>query len=183
LRMETATAWVDTSAMEPDLNELMTLLPLRLGQELARRGKRLAVAESCTGGWIAKVLTDLSGSSAWFDRGYVTYSNEAKQEMLGVDGEIIRARGAVSEETVLAMASGVLNHCRADLSVAVSGIAGPSGGSPEKPVGTVWLAWADRNGRLTARREQFSGDRESIRAQAVVAALQGLFDLLPVEAP
>ena len=167
----------------PEMNELMTVLPQRLGQELIRRGARLAVAESCTGGWIAKVLTDLSGSSAWFERGYVTYSNEAKQEMLGVNGMAIQTRGAVSEETVLAMADGVLKHCRADFSLAVSGIAGPSGGSPEKPVGTVWLAWAERNGRLTARREQFSGDREAIRAQAVVAALQGLLDLLPVATP
>ncbi|MBU0499641.1 MAG: nicotinamide-nucleotide amidase [Gammaproteobacteria bacterium] len=164
--------------MELNLNESMILLPQRLGEELARRGMRLAVAESCTGGWIAKALTDVPGSSAWFDRGYLTYSNEAKQEMLGVDGAILRERGAVSEETVRAMAAGALERSPADLAVAVSGIAGPGGGSEAKPVGTVWLAWAERNGPSLARRQQFSGDRTQVRAQAVVAALQGLLDLL-----
>ena len=160
------------------MNDPLHVLPVRLGETLHQNGKLLTLAESCTGGWIAKVLTDVSGSSGWFDRGFVTYSNESKQEMLGVEEEILRMHGAVSEPVVRAMALGALEQSRADLSVAVSGIAGPGGGTDEKPVGTVWFAWAEQNGEVFAQRNQFDGDRESVRLQAVIAALAGLFDLV-----
>jgi len=158
------------------MNELLSVLPHRLGKTLVKHGKLLAVAESCTGGWVAKVLTDIPGSSEWFDRGFVTYSNESKQELLGVDKELLRLHGAVSEAAVRAMALGVLEHSRADLSVSISGIAGPYGGTDEKPVGTVWLAWAQRDGDLIVQRHQFEGDRNAVRMQAVIAALVGLLD-------
>ena len=155
--------------------ELMTLAQ-RLGQALKQAGQCLAVAESCTGGWVAKVITDIEGSSGWFDRGFVTYTNESKQEMLGVSGSTLSNHGAVSEETVREMAQGVLQHSRADYSLAISGIAGPSGGTPYKPVGTVCLAWASRDGWLETRQEIFNGDRNQVRMQAVRAALQRVLD-------
>ncbi len=158
---------------EPDFAPLVA----ELGERLTRRGARLATAESCTGGWIAKVLTDRPGTSHWFDRGFVTYSNQAKQEMLGVPAETISAHGAVSRETVLAMAAGALAHSDADFSVAVSGIAGPGGGTPDKPVGTVWLAWGTPEG-VEAACEHFPGDRTQVRAAAVARALQGLLERL-----
>ncbi|MDQ2696486.1 MAG: nicotinamide-nucleotide amidohydrolase family protein, partial [Pseudomonadota bacterium] len=135
-------------------------------------------AESCTGGWIAKVITDVAGSSAWFERGFVTYSNAAKAELLGVAEATLGGHGAVSGETVAAMAAGALSYSRADLAVAVSGVAGPDGGSPGKPVGTVWLAWAVRGGGCRTRRYVFAGDREAVRRQAVLAALEGILDVL-----
>ena len=147
----------------------------RLARLLTERGQRLAVAESCTGGWIAKVLTDIPGSSLWFERGFLTYSNASKQEMLGVPGAILHSAGAVSEQVVSAMASGALVFSPADFSLAVSGIAGPGGGSEEKPVGSVWLAWARRSdAEVITRLEHFCGDREEVRRQAVMAALTGL---------
>ena len=146
------------------------------GQALSARRWLLALAESCTGGWIAKVLTDVPGSSGWFERGFVTYSNAAKVELLGVPQAILDAHGAVSRETVNAMAAGALTHSRADLALAVSGIAGPDGGSPDKPVGTVWLAWARRGRPGHSRCHSFQGDREAVRRQAVVAALEGLLE-------
>ena len=136
-------------------------------------GLRVATAESCTGGWIAKVLTDRAGSSAWFERGFVTYSNLAKQEMLGVDAGLLEDPGAVSREVVEAMARGALTGSDAQLAVAVSGIAGPEGGSEDKPVGTVWLAWA-RGDELRSACECFRGDREAVRMATVKLALQGL---------
>ncbi len=148
-----------------------------LAVRLQASRKMLACAESCTGGWIAKVLTDMPGSSAWFDRGFVTYSNLAKQEMLGVSRQTLDDCGAVSRETVLEMARGALAHSAADYSVAVSGIAGPGGGSPDKPVGTVWIAWAGE-GFAEAVCEHFQGDREAVRAATVRTALQGLLDRL-----
>lgn len=148
------------------------------GSALAQAGLRLVAAESCTGGWIAKLITDVAGSSAWFERGFVTYSNEAKIELLGVAAPLIHAQGAVSESTVLAMAEGALRHSEGDLSVAVSGVAGPGGGSPAKPVGTVWLAWARRGGESRARRLQFDGDRDAVRRQAVAEALAGVLECL-----
>lgn len=149
-------------------------LAQRLGEVLGTQGLMMAAAESCTGGWVAKAVTDVAGSSAWFDRGFVTYSNAAKQAMLGVPEAVLRAHGAVSEATVRAMAEGALAHSQADLSVAISGIAGPGGATPTKPVGTVWLAWSRRGQETLARHGLFAGDREAVRAQAVIAALEGL---------
>ena len=145
-----------------------------VGDRLLDRNFTLATAESCTGGWIAKVVTDVIGSSAWFDRGFVTYSNEAKQEMLGVSADTLKTWGAVSEAVVCEMALGAISNSGADVSVAVSGIAGPGGGSPEKPVDTVWLAWADREGNVRSAHTIFSGNRDEVRRQAVMAALDGI---------
>ncbi len=159
-------------------NDDLVALAGRVAERLIAHNLRLATAESCTGGWVAKVCTDLAGSSHWFERGFVTYSNEAKQELLGVGQETLEAHGAVSEPTVREMASGALRHSRADVSVAISGIAGPGGGSAEKPVGMVWFAWGTPEG-ITARCERFDGDRELVRRAAVVVALAGLLDVLP----
>ena len=134
----------------------------------------LVTAESCTGGWIAKCCTDLNGSSTWFDRGFITYSNQAKQDLLGVSEPTLNAFGAVSEQTAIEMAIGAIDFSQANISIAVTGIAGPTGGSEQKPVGTVWLAWALKNGPITSALHRFSGDRESIRRQAVSAALEGI---------
>jgi nicotinamide-nucleotide amidase len=141
---------------------------------LRRQGLRLAVAESCTGGWLAKVLTDLPGSSDWFDRGYVVYSNDSKQSMLGVNGETLATHGAVSEATVGEMCQGVLRESGADLALAVSGIAGPGGGSAEKPVGTVCFAWQRQGAEPRTSRERFEGDRQQVRAQSVCYLLERL---------
>jgi nicotinamide-nucleotide amidase len=134
----------------------------------------LVTAESCTGGWIAKTLTDLPGSSAWFDAGVVTYSYEAKEALLGVNARTLEQTGAVSEETVLEMVSGALARFGAGVAVAVTGIAGPSGGTPDKPVGTVWIGWKRRGGYAHARLFHFDGDREAVRRQTVASALIGL---------
>lgn len=144
-----------------------------IAESLLAQNKKLSVAESCTGGWIAKVFTDLSGSSSWFERGFVTYSNEAKMEMLGVSKLSLETQGAVSDATVREMASGVLKNSHADYSLSVSGIAGPSGGSKEKPVGLVYFAWANNDGALFSEHKLFSGDRDTVREQAVVYALDG----------
>ncbi len=159
-------------------DEQLAVLARETGDALARAGVRLVTAESCTGGWIAKLLTDLPGSSAWFERGFVTYSNEAKTELLGVPATLIAEHGAVSEHTVCAMAAGALEHSRGDLSVAVSGVAGPGGGTSAKPVGTVWLAWSGGGRESGARRFHFDGDRDAVRRQAVAAALEGILDRL-----
>ncbi len=145
-----------------------------LARRLTDRAWRLATAESCTGGLIAAQCTELSGSSAWFERGFVTYSNEAKTEMLGVDAALIAQHGAVSQAVALAMAQGALKHSRADVAVAVTGVAGPTGGSPDKPVGTVWLAWAMRSGVAHAERRVWPGDRAAVRAATVQNALAGV---------
>jgi nicotinamide-nucleotide amidase len=152
-------------------------LARRLGRCLAAVDLRLVTAESCTGGWIAKVLTDRAGSSAWFDRGFVTYSNLAKREMLGVLPATLERHGAVSRETVLEMAQGAVDRSAAQYSVAVSGVAGPGGGTPDKPVGSVWIAWATPDS-LEAVCERFDGDRERVRMQTVERALQGLLERL-----
>lgn len=144
-----------------------------LAEGLMKEGLMLTLAESCTGGWVAKVCTDLTGSSAWFERGFVTYTNESKQEMLGVSGETLARYGAVSEQTVEEMAGGALARSHAQLAVAISGIAGPGGGSEEKPVGTVCFAWARTGERPVTERLCFEGDRELVRRQAVAHALQG----------
>ena len=152
----------------------LEVLATRVGQRLLAAGQKLATAESCTGGWVAQCLTAVAGSSDWFDRGFVTYSNEAKEEMLGVSPEMLIAHGAVSEPTAVAMAVGTLAHSRADWSLAITGIAGPSGGSPAKPVGTVCFAWAARNGEVAVTTRHFVGGREAVRAQSVAFALEGL---------
>ncbi|BCX88219.1 nicotinamide-nucleotide amidase [Methylomarinovum tepidoasis] len=156
-----------------NLSELSRLV----GERLRGRGLLLATAESCSGGWIAKCITDVPGSSGWFDRGFVTYSNAAKMEMLGVRAETLGRFGAVSEETVREMAAGALAYSCAGVAVAVSGIAGPSGGTPDKPVGTVWLAWQMKGQAPVARWYHFNGDREAVRRQAVATALQGILDV------
>lgn len=146
---------------------------VRLGQLLKARGMMLATAESCTGGYIGQTVTAVSGSSAWFDRGFITYSNEAKQDMLGVRHQTLAQFGAVSAETVNEMAAGVLKHSRAGIAIAVSGIAGPSGGSVEKPVGTVFIGWALRDGLQRQQRFLFHGDRQDVREASVEQALLG----------
>ncbi|MGC4061947.1 MAG: CinA family protein [Aquabacterium sp.] len=153
-------------------------LPLvrQLADQLTARGWHMATAESCTGGLIAAACTELAGSSAWFERGFVTYSNEAKTELLGVDAALIAAHGAVSEAVARAMAEGALTRAGADVAVAVTGIAGPTGGSVDKPVGTVWLAWAWRGGATRAERQVFDGDRAQVRARTCQRALNGLID-------
>lgn len=156
--------------MESELFELAE----RLGRLLTADGKTIATAESCTGGWIAQAITDVPGSSAWFDRGFVTYSNAAKVQMLGVDPQTLEDYGAVSAETATQMVAGALVRSDADVAVAVTGIAGPDGGTPEKPVGTVFIAWADKNGAVKVIRQQFSGNRRQIRAQTVKAAIDGV---------
>jgi nicotinamide-nucleotide amidase len=149
-----------------------------LAEHLLARGEYLACAESCTGGWVAKVCTDMPGCSGWFERGFVTYTNLAKQEMLGVSADTLATHGAVSEATVREMADGALAHSAAHWSLAISGIAGPGGGTPDKPVGTVWMAWAGPDGWRRVESYHFQGDREMVRRQAVAAALQGLLDRL-----
>ena len=142
-----------------------------LAAALLERGERLGTAESCTGGLIAAACTDLAGSSAWFERGVVTYSNEAKAELLGVPPELIARQGAVSAEVAEHMARGLLARAPIDWALAVTGVAGPSGGSPAKPVGTVWLALARKGGAAQVWREHFSGDRQAVRAQTVASGL------------
>ncbi len=149
----------------------------QLVHQLVNGRKTVATAESCTGGWIAKSLTDIAGSSACFGYGIVSYSNAAKESLLGVTPDTIAGRGAVSEETVIEMAEGALRLSGADLSVAVSGIAGPDGGTDDKPVGTVWFAFSVREGsgvETAARVERFDGDRDAVRRQTVEFALSGL---------
>ena len=141
---------------------------------MAQQRLLLTTAESCTGGGIAETLTGIAGASAWFDRGFVTYSNEAKLSMLGVSQSTLDRFGAVSEATALEMARGAISHSGAHVSVAVTGIAGPDGGTPDKPVGTVWIAWGQKLGYAEARRFQFDGDRNAVRQQAILEAILGL---------
>ena len=145
-----------------------------LADSLAQQRLLLTTAESCTGGGIAETLTGIAGASAWFDRGFVTYSNEAKLSMLGVAQSTLDRFGAVSEATALEMARGAISHSGAHVSVAVTGIAGPDGGTPDKPVGTVWIAWGQKLGYAEARRFQFDGDRNAVRQQAILEAILGL---------
>ena len=160
------------------MNDELNQIAVRLSQRLISLGLCMASAESCTGGWIAKAMTDLPGSSACFERGFITYSNAAKQEMLGVDPVTLARHGAVSEEVVRQMVQGAIARSQASVAVAVSGIAGPDGGSDDKPVGTVWLAWGRRGGDVIARCELFSGDRREVRYRSSIVALQGLLDLI-----
>ena len=152
---------------------------LRRGAEsvaeiLIARGQTMVAAESCTGGWIAKTLTDSAGSSAWFECGVVAYSYEAKESLLGVQPQTLERTGAVSQETVVEMVSGALARYGATVAVAVTGIAGPSGGTPGKPVGTVWIGWKRRGGYARSELFHFKGDREAVRRQTVAAALEGV---------
>jgi nicotinamide-nucleotide amidase len=155
-------------------------LARRVGERLAASGQVLAIAESCTGGWVAQAVTAIAGSSDWFDRGFVTYSNDAKQEMLGVRADTLARHGAVSEHTAREMAQGALARSKAAVAVAVTGIAGPAGGTPDKPVGTVCFAWAGRQ-KIRAETRRFSGDRESVRRQSVIRALEGVLETLSPE--
>ena len=153
-------------------DEELYQLAARAGQALQARGWRVALAESCTGGWVAKLLTDIAGSSQWFERGYVTYSNLAKQQDLGVSAATLEAHGAVSAAVVVEMAAGALRASGADLAVAVSGVAGPDGGTATKPVGLVWFALARRGGLGNSEMRQFAGDRAAVRLAAVHRALE-----------
>ena len=153
--------------------ELLTL-SAAVGRALADNSQTLACAESCTGGWVAAVVTATAGSSAWFDRGFVVYSNLAKQEMLGVPAATIETQGAVSEETARAMAAGAIERSAAGMALAITGIAGPGGGSPGKPVGTVCFSWCSRGEPAASETRRLSGDREAVRRQALMLALEGL---------
>ena len=153
-------------------------LAQQVGDALLSRGWFFATAESCTGGGIAAALTDIAGSSQWFERGFVTYSNQAKQDMLGVGDETLASHGAVSEATVREMVLGALAHSRAQVAVAVSGIAGPGGATPDKPVGLVYLAWSVAGEEPRISTKYFDGDRAAVRAQTVAYALQGVLELL-----
>ncbi len=160
------------------MSDAVTLLAERVGQAARQRVVMIAAAESCTGGAVAEAITRISGSSAWFERGFVTYTNTAKVEMLGVLPGTLADFGAVSEAVARQMAAGALAHSAADVAVAITGIAGPTGGTPAKPVGLVWIAWTYRGGDPQCRRFHFRGDRAAIRRQSVEVALQGLVDLL-----
>ena len=149
----------------------------RLGERMVAAGMQLALAESCTGGWVAKIVTDIVGSSSWFERGFVTYTNASKHELLGVSVDTLATEGAVSAMTVAAMARGALERSHAQLSCAISGIAGPGGATATKPVGLVWFAWAVRDGAVRTEQQIFTGDREAVRRQAVAHALKGLLDV------
>jgi nicotinamide-nucleotide amidase len=157
-------------------DEELLRLASRLGAALKARGLRLATAESCTGGWVGAAVTSVAGSSAWYERGFITYTNEAKRDMLGVGARTLADSGAVSEACVRAMAAGAVAHSRADTALAVSGIAGPGGGTPEKPVGLVWFAWALPGGEIRAEQRLFQGGRQAVRRQAVEHALRRLAD-------
>ena len=162
--------------------QILTELAAQVGQQLRAVAAQVSTAESCTGGGIAEAITRIPGSSAWFEAGYITYSNAQKTKQLAVPTELFGTVGAVSQAVVEAMVRGALAQSGARFAVAVSGVAGPDGGSPDKPVGTVWLAWGDGD-KLFSSRRQFSGDREAVRRQTVEAALAGLLRLLAEENP
>jgi nicotinamide-nucleotide amidase len=150
----------------------------RAGRALMRRGLMLVTAESCTGGWIAEAVTSVPGSSEWFERGFVTYTYISKREMVGVRGETLEKHGAVSEPVVREMATGAIEHSHAQVAIAVSGVAGPSGGSPDKPVGTVCFAWEIKDGAEKVETRRFRGDREAVRRESVVHALEVMIELI-----
>ena len=156
----------------------MDELARRIGQRLKAAKAMLVTAESCTGGWAAQVVTSVAGSSEWFERGFVTYSNASKQEMLGVRPETLRQFGAVSEETAREMALGALERSKGTVALAITGVAGPGGGSKDKPVGTVCFAWADSRGGSRSETVRLAGDREEVRRQSVVRALEGVLAAL-----
>jgi nicotinamide-nucleotide amidase len=150
----------------------------RVGRALQGKGEKLVTAESCTGGWVAQVVTSVAGSSAWFERGFVTYSNDAKHELLGVPREVLENHGAVSEETARAMAMGALARSKGTLALSITGVAGPTGGSAAKPVGTVCFGWARKGGEPVVETRVFQGDREGVRRQSVLHALERALELL-----
>jgi nicotinamide-nucleotide amidase len=158
----------------PPTDAELSALAAQVATDLLQQRLMLVTAESCTGGWVAKTLTDQPGSSAWFDAGVVAYSYEAKEALLGVNPRTIEQAGAVSEEAVLEMVSGAMARYGAGVAVAVTGIAGPGGGTPDKPVGTVWIGWKRRGGYAHARLFRFDGEREAIRRHSVAAALNGV---------
>lgn len=169
----------DAGLSQHDLSDAaLQALADEVGDHARSHHQLLVTAESCTGGWIAKVLTDVAGSSGWFECGMVAYGYEAKQALLGVRPETLELHGAVSRETVIEMVSGALVHSGATLAVAVTGIAGPGGGTVEKPVGTVWIGWKRRGGYTQAELFHFDGDREAVRRQTVAASLRGLLGIL-----
>ena len=153
----------------------------RISAALRAKAARISVAESCTGGWIAKTLTDVPGSSAWFEYGFVCYGNNAKQDMLNVPAEVLERHGAVSRETAEALVAGALAVSGADAALAVTGIAGPDGGTVEKPVGTVWFAWGWRGQPAVSRVQHFNGDRDQVRHSSLIEALNGLLEILDVD--
>jgi nicotinamide-nucleotide amidase len=159
-------------------DEELHQLASELGDKLKARGWMLATAESCTGGWVGQSVTALPGSSQWYERGFITYANDAKIEMLGVPPETLALHGAVSEETASAMAAGALAHSHAQAALAISGIAGPGGGTPQKPVGLVCYGWALSDGTVMSSTCRLDGDRDEIRSRAVAAAFRGLIDLI-----
>lgn len=156
----------------------MDILAVQVGNALKSHGLMLATVESCTGGGVAQAITEVAGSSVWFERGFVTYSNLSKQQMLGVSEATLAQYGAVSEAVVREMVAGALAGSTAQVALAVSGIAGPDGGTPDKPVGTVWFAWGIKNLAVHTQRHQLAGNRAEVRARAVCIALQGVIDLL-----
>ncbi|MFZ2541084.1 MAG: nicotinamide-nucleotide amidase [Gallionella sp.] len=156
----------------------MDVLAVQVGGALKSHRLLLVTAESCTGGGVAQAITDVAGSSTWFDRGFITYSDLSKQQMLGVSDATLKQHGAVSEATVREMVEGALKNSSSQVALAVSGIAGPNGGSPEKPVGTVWFAWGIKGGETHAQRQHLSGNRDEVRAQSVRISLQGVINLL-----
>lgn len=156
----------------------MEKIATKVNAILQSKSLMLATAESCTGGWVAKIMTDIAGSSASFDRGFVTYSNAAKQDMLGVSTDTLEQYGAVSEAVVEAMVIGALQHSVADIALSISGVAGPGGGTESKPVGTVCFAWKQRGSPALLITQHFDGDRDKVRQQAVIFALQGVLDIL-----
>jgi nicotinamide-nucleotide amidase len=162
------------SAMTVPTDAYLHQLAKQVGEVLLQTGQSLACAESCTGGYISKVITDVAGSSRWFERGFITYTNQSKTELLGVPADLIAREGAVCEATARAMAAGALLHSAAQNSLAVTGIAGPGGGRLDKPVGLVWFAWAGEAGKVDADHQHFPGDRDAVRRQAVAHALQGV---------
>ncbi len=156
----------------------MDILAAQLGAMLKSHGMMLATAESCTGGGVAQAVTEVAGSSTWFDRGFITYSNLSKQQMLGVSGAALAQYGAVSEAVVREMVAGALRNSTAHIALSVSGIAGPDGATPDKPVGTVWFAWGMRDGVIHAQVHHLLGNRAEVRVKSVRIALQGIVDLL-----
>jgi nicotinamide-nucleotide amidase len=152
-------------------------LAVRVGQALKAKGWMLVTAESCTGGWVGEAVTMVPGSSEWFERGFITYTNIAKQEMLGVKAATLEVYGAVSEQTVREMVAGALANSHGHIAIAVSGVAGPSGGTPAKPVGTVCLAWGTGDAAATAVTRHYPGDREAVRRQSVLEVLEGALQL------
>ena len=165
-------------------SDALSTLSTLVGMRLKAAGETLATAESCTGGWVAQSVTAIAGSSEWFERGFVTYSDAAKQEMLGVSPSTIAQHGAVSEQTASEMATGALEHSHAGFALSVTGVAGPGGGSPAKPVGTVCFGWARRaDGAVRVETRRFDGDREAVRRQSVIHALQGIVEWLDAALP